>query len=143
MEALALLFAAAFASATLFPGFSEAGVAGLVAKGNSVALVVAVATAGNTLGSVFNWWLGRYLTRFSGRRWFPVSPEQLEKASERFRRYGTWCLLLAWLPVIGDPLTLVAGVMRVHFGLFLLLVGLGKGLRYLVVALAAAQVAGG
>jgi membrane protein YqaA with SNARE-associated domain len=91
------------------------------------------ATIGNTLGSCVNWFLGREIVRFRDRRWFPVSLQQLQKAQALFNRYGTWSLLLAWLPVVGDPLTLVAGVLRVRFVLFLMLVATGKGLRYAVV----------
>ena len=142
MTAYALLFLAAFGSATLIPGFSEAGVAAMVVSGESLGLVVAVAATGNTLGSVVNWALGRYLVRFAGRRWFPVSPEHLERGNKLFMRYGLWSLLLAWVPVIGDPLTLVAGVARVRLDLFLVLVAIGKTLRYVFVALAAASATG-
>lgn len=90
------------------------------------------ATCGNTLGSCLNWYLGKELLRFQHKRWFPVSPAQLAKAEFHFNRYGSWSLLLAWLPIVGDPLTLVAGTLRVRFGLFLLLVTLGKGVRYAV-----------
>ena len=104
--------------------------------------VVIVASAGNTLGAVINWYLGRYLLRFYGRRWFPVSDAAIARAQAWFNRYGTWSLLFAWLPVIGDPLTLVAGILRVRFDLFILLVAFGKTFRYVVVAMAATQLAG-
>ena len=70
------------------------------------------------------------------RRWFPAQPKQLERAQAWFQRYGVWSLLFAWLPVIGEPLTVVAGAMRVHIAPFLILVAIGKGLRYVVLALA-------
>lgn len=132
-----LLLFAAFGSATLIPGFSEAGVAAMVVSGHSVVAVVAVAALGNTLGSAVNWVLGRYLLRYADRQWFPLSAEQLERGRALFNRYGLWSLLFAWVPVVGDPLTLVAGVARVRFDLFILLVGIGKLLRYVFVALAA------
>lgn len=91
------------------------------------------ATAGNVLGSVVNYYLGTAVSRFEGRRWFPVSRQAMDKAQRQFQKYGTLSLLFAWLPIVGDPLTLIAGVFRVRFGLFLLLVFLGKGLRYAVV----------
>ena len=81
-----------------------------------------------------NWWLGRYLTRFQDRRWFPFSPESLRKAEGWYHRYGRWTLLCSWMPVIGDPLTLVAGTLREPLPSFLLLVVLAKLGRYLVVA---------
>ena len=101
--------------------------------GNAVALV-AVATLGNTLGAVVNWALGRYLLHFQDRRWFYFSRGQIERAQRWFQRYGFWSLLLAWAPVGGDALTLIAGIMKVRIGLFLLLVGTGKALRYISVA---------
>ncbi len=79
-----------------------------------------------------NWVLGRFLLRFQSRRWFPFRPDSLGRAQHWFGRYGVWTLLLSWLPVVGDPLTFVAGVMRVRFALFLLLVAAGKGGRYAI-----------
>ena len=116
------------------PAQSEAVLAGLLLAGHRPWLLIAVASLGNVLGSVLNWWLGRGITRFQGRRWFPVSPAALERAGQHYRRYGHWSLLLSWVPVIGDPLTLVAGVMREPLWRFLLLVTLAKTGRYLVLA---------
>ena len=90
------------------------------------------AIIGNTAGSVFNWWLGRYARHFETRRWFPFTPADIEKASARFARFGAASLLLAWLPLIGDPLTFVAGLLRVPFSVFLPLVAIGKAARYVV-----------
>ena len=91
------------------------------------------ATAGNTLGSCVNWYLGFRLLDFQHKTWFPLSAAALAKAQRQFQRFGSWSLLLAWLPVVGDPLTLVAGVLRLRFTMFLLLVLLGKATRYAVV----------
>ena len=130
------LFAAAFGAATLLPLQSEAVLVGLLLNGQHWPwLLLAVATLGNVLGSLVNWWLGRGVERFKDRRWFPVSPANLERARRHYQRYGHWSLLLSWLPVIGDPLTLVAGVMREPLGRFLLIVTLAKGARYGVLAL--------
>ncbi|WP_342243756.1 YqaA family protein [Pseudomonas sp. OTU5201] len=129
------LFLSAFGAATLLPLQSEAVlVALLLAKSHPAWALVAVATVGNVLGSLVNWWLGRYLEHFHDRRWFPVKPGQLAKAQALYHRYGRWSLLLAWVPLIGDPLTLVAGVMRESFWVFLLLVTLAKAGRYLALA---------
>jgi len=97
-------------------------------------LLVAVASLGNVLGAVLNWWLGRELGRFSGWRWFPVSAAALEKAQGWYHRWGRWTLLLSWMPIIGDPLTVVAGVMRENIWVFLALVGLSKTCRFAVLA---------
>ena len=132
---LLALFASAFLAATLLPAQSELSLAVLVAKGeNPVWLLLAVATLGNTLGSVVNWWLGGFCMRFSGRRWFPVGKDALHRAEMWYRRYGRWSLLLSWAPVIGDPLTLVAGLLREPFIPFVTLVGAAKLARYLAVA---------
>jgi membrane protein YqaA with SNARE-associated domain len=99
-------------------------------------LLVAVASLGNTLGSILNWWLGGQVVRWRDRRWFPVRPAALDRATGWYRRWGHWSLLLSWAPVIGDPLTLAAGVLREPFGRFVLLVGIAKTGRYVVLALA-------
>jgi len=133
------LFVSAFLSATLLPGSSEAALIALLALGQSdPVLLVAVATAGNVLGSVVNWALGRGFAHFSGRRWFPVDTRAYEQAVGWYNRFGVWSLLLAWLPVVGDPLTVVAGALRVGFWRFLALVTLGKAGRYIFIALAVA-----
>lgn len=141
---LVALFLSAFTSATLLPGSSEAVLAALLATGTGApGLLVAVATAGNVLGSVVNWVLGRGIARFRDRRWFPVSPEGYARAEGWFRRWGLWSLLLSWVPVLGDPLTVVAGALRVPFVPFLVLVTLGKAARYAAIAGAFAMFAGG
>ncbi|NWA67652.1 YqaA family protein [Pseudomonas reactans] len=129
------LFFAAFGAATLLPLQSEAVLVGLLLSGHySLWLLLGVATLGNVLGSVVNWWLGRWVEHFKGRRWFPVSDKQLDMARYHYERWGHWTLLLSWVPIIGDPLTLVAGVMREPLWRFLLLVTLAKSLRYAVLA---------
>ena len=133
MTAYLLLFGSAFLAATILPGSSEVVLFSLLRDGGNAVTLVAVATLGNTLGSVVNWALGRYLLHFQDRRWFYFSREQIEKAQRWYQRYGFWSLLFAWLPLGGDALTLIAGIMKVRLWLFLLLVGLGKGLRYIFV----------
>ncbi|WP_236530828.1 YqaA family protein [Pseudomonas syringae] len=125
------LFVAAFGAATLLPLQSEAVLVGLLVSGQySLWLLLVVATLGNVLGSLVNWWLGRWVEHFKDRRWFPVSDKQLDKARRQYSRWGHWTLLLSWVPIIGDPLTLVAGVMREPLWRFLVLVTLAKSLRY-------------
>lgn len=129
------LFVSALIAATILPMQSEAVLVGLLIEGSRpiVALLV-VATVGNVLGSVINWYLGRFSLRFKDRRWFPTSGDQLARAEGWYRRYGRWSLLLSWVPIMGDPLTVVAGVLREPFGSFLVLVTLAKGTRYALLA---------
>jgi len=133
--AYAGLFLISFLAATIFPAQSEIGLAALLLAGdyNVVALVV-VASVGNTLGSMVNWLIGRWVEHFKHRRWFPAKPEQLDKAVSWYHRYGRWSLLLSWTPFIGDPLTLAAGVLREPLWSFVLIVGFAKTVRYVVVA---------
>ncbi|MBJ7417540.1 MAG: DedA family protein [Niveispirillum sp.] len=129
------LFFLSMAAATLLPGGSELALVALLADGTRPAgALVAVATLGNVLGSLINWMLGRWLRRFVGRRWFPVTAAQLARAEGVFARYGAWTLLFSWVPVIGDPLTVAAGTLGVRLRVFLPLVTLGKAARYVVLA---------
>ncbi|RRW17863.1 DedA family protein [Stutzerimonas stutzeri] len=128
------LFLAAFGAATLLPMQSEAVLAGLLLTERYAAWeLVALASLGNVLGSLVNWLLGRYVEHFRHKRWFPVNERQLARAQASYHRYGRWTLLLSWVPIIGDPLTLVAGVMREPLWSFLLIVSLAKTGRYLMV----------
>ncbi|MGM0571965.1 YqaA family protein [Marinobacter sp.] len=134
--AYASLFFAAFAAATFFPFQSEALLVGLLAAdAYSITLLLLVATAGNVLGSVVNWYLGLYIEKFRDRRWFPFKPQSLEKAQRHYHRWGRWSLLMSWAPFIGDPLTLIAGIMREPFRSFVLIVTIAKFGRYVVTAL--------
>ncbi len=128
-----LLFASAFLAATILPFYSEVVLFGLLQADYNATLLVIVASVGNTLGAVVNWQLGRFLLHFQNRPWFYFKPEHIQSAQRWFNRYGFWTLLLAWLPIGGDALTLVAGIMRVRLWLFILLVGTGKTLRYVFV----------
>lgn len=135
------LFAAAFIAATLLPAQSEGVLVALLLAGYVPWLLVLVASVGNVLGSTVNWWIGREVTRFADRRWFPVKPTALARAQAWYARYGRWTLLLSWMPVIGDPLTLAAGVMREPLRVFLPLVALAKTTRYAVLAVIAVHYA--
>lgn len=131
------LFLAAFAAATILPMQSEAALVGLIlTEKYPTGLLVAVAGAGNVLGAVANWFLGRWIERFRDHPWFPVSAAALERAQEWYRRYGKWSLLASWLPVVGDPITVVAGVLREPLPTFVLLVAVAKIGRYIVLAAA-------
>lgn len=140
------LFVSAFLAATILPFYSELVLAGLVLAGRDPVLLWAFATAGNTLGALLNWWIGIGLEAWRERRgnprwldWLRLGDAEFERAQRWFGRWGYYSLLLAWAPVGGDALTFVAGVMKVRALPFLLLVGLGKGGRYLVVILLAEE----
>ena len=125
------LFLSALGAATLLPLQSESVLVALLLSGAySPWALLAVASTGNILGALINWLLGRYLEHFRGRRWFPLNDAQLQRAQHWYARYGRWTLLLSWLPIVGDPLTLVAGIMRERLWVFLLIVSLAKSLRY-------------
>lgn len=129
------LFLAAFGAATLLPLQSEAVLVALLLRGEQPAgALLLVATLGNVLGSLVNWVLGRFLERWRGLRWFPVKADALERARRHYGRWGYWSLLASWMPIVGDPLTLAAGVMREPLWRFLLLVTIAKGGRYALLA---------
>lgn len=137
MIELFLLFALAFLAATILPSFSEVYLITLLGNENfSQYLLVAVATSGNVLGAVVNWFLGRYLLHFREHKYFPIKGKQLMKATKFYNKWGVWSLLFAWVPLIGDALTLVAGIFRANIWLFLLLVTIGKSCRYIAVVFA-------
>ena len=107
---------------------------GLIATSNyNNLLLLIVASFGNVLGSVVNWALGFYSRNFTYKKWFPFKDKQIERSSKWFIKFGKWSLLFAWVPIIGDPLTLVAGLFRVKFLEFLLLVTIGKVSRYFLI----------
>lgn len=134
--ALFAVFTSAFLAATVLPLSSEVVLgAALADESLSRWLLWTAATAGNTLGAVVNWVMGRFAAHFRNRHWFPVTPSQMARADAWMQRYGKWCLLLAWLPVIGDAFTVAAGVLRVRLSVFVLLVGTGKGARYAAVVM--------
>lgn len=131
---LLTMFGTAFGAATLLPFQSEIVFAGLQARGTvPLPALIAVASVGNTLGSVLNYVMGRMVERLRGSRWFPVTDRQLDRAQDWYRRYGVWSLLLSWAP-FGDAITVAAGIVRTPFWLFVLLVGFAKTARYAVVA---------
>ena len=128
------LFIISFLAATILPFSSELTLAGLIASSNyDNLLLLIVASFGNVLGSVFNWSLGFYSRNLSTKKWFPFKDKQIENSSKWFNKFGKWSLLFAWVPIIGDPLTLVAGLLRVRFLDFIILVAIGKVSRYVLI----------
>ena len=128
------LFASAFLSATLLPGSSEALLLLRLHEGADPAWLVLSATAGNLLGSLLTYAMGRGGNLLLHRRWLRIDEQQLQRAERWFGRWGLPSLLLAWLPVVGDPLCLAAGILHVRLPRFVVLVMCGKLARYAAVA---------
>lgn len=128
------LFISAFLAATILPLSSELVLSALLLAGQEPVALVLAATAGNVLGSLTNYALGLWAARPVMQKWLRMSDESYERAELRFRKYGLLSLCFAWVPIIGDPLTVIAGAMRVPISGFLLLVTAGKFARYVVIA---------
>lgn len=128
------LFVSAFFAATILPLGSEVVLVALLLNGLSVSTLIIVATIGNVLGSVVNYCAGYWASFELIQKLLGISEQEYSKAQKRFRKYGLWSLCLAWVPIIGDPLTLVAGVLRIRFVWFLALVSVGKLVRYVIIS---------
>ena len=128
------LFAASFLAATLLPFSSEVVLGILLLNGFNPIVLVSVATIGNVLGSVTNYAIGYGSSLVYLRKFSSITEQEFNKAKARFQKYGVISLLLAWVPVIGDPLTVAAGVLKIKMPLFLLLVTVGKLARYMIIS---------
>lgn len=124
---------ASFLAATILPLSSEVVLAALLLTGENPVVLLIIATAGNVAGSTVNYALGRWGSNAILHRWLRLSSQQISKAEQQFSQYGKWTLLFAWVPIIGDPLTFIAGLFKVNFILFLVLVTLGKLARYWII----------
>jgi membrane protein YqaA with SNARE-associated domain len=126
------LFIISFLAATILPLSSELVLSTMLLTDSfDKYLLLVVASFGNILGSSVNWYLGKKILIFKDKKWFPANERQIAKGEIYFKKYGIWSLLLAWVPIIGDPLTIVAGILRVKFFIFLLLVSISKISRYI------------
>lgn len=132
---LLALFALSFVASTLIPLSSELVLALMISRGTPFWPAILVATAGNTLGSCTSYWIGRQGTSILRRRAAEPSP-RFDRAEALYRRWGWISLLFAWLPIVGDPLCVVAGVFRHALPWFVIAVTAGKLARYIAVALA-------
>lgn len=127
------LFFLSFLAATVIPLGSEWMLVALLLNGHDPLVAVAVATTGNTLGACTTYGIGLYGGPFLIQRVLRISAASRQRAEAFSRRYGSWALLLSWVPVLGDPLCLAGGLLRVPAGRFVVLVLLGKLARYVVV----------
>lgn len=135
----AWMFLAALVAGTFLPflpASSELVLGGFLAAGEGEpGLLVLAATVGNVVGSIINYFVGRYVSGLAGRRWFPATEAQMQRASLQFNRYGFWILLMSWLPVFGDLITTIAGLLRTNFKLFVALTSIGKFFRYFLIVI--------
>ena len=127
-----LLFS--FLAATFLPFSSEVILTTMyLSKNFNIFILLIVASIGNISGSLFNWYLGKKILIFKDKKWFPISNDRLKKSEKFFQKYGVWSLLLAWVPIIGDPLTMIAGVLRIKLIVFLIFVSTSKISRYIFI----------
>ena len=127
------LFIAAFLAATILPLSSELILISLLLSGLPLFSLLIAATTGNVLGSLTNYAIGYWASTGLIPRWFKLSEKEFVQAEQRFQRWGLLSLCFAWVPIIGDPLTVVAGILRIRLLWFVLLVTAGKLLRYIVI----------
>lgn len=128
---LFFLFLSSLIAATLFPAGSEAALLAICAKVDvAVWILLFVASVGNVLGACISYGLGAYMLHYQDRKWFPMKQDKVEKYKKFYEKWGVWSLLLAWVPIIGDPLTFLAGVFKAARLPFLIMVSIGKVGRY-------------
>lgn len=127
------LFIVSFISATVIPAATEAFMMGMRALGYSLVGMLIFATAGNVLGALFNYSIGWRGLAVLERSRFAPKPETIHRIQHLFKRWGGLILLLSWLPFVGDPMTVVAGLIRVPLRMFMPLVFIGRLLRYVAI----------
>ena len=130
--AYANLIIVSFLAATILPFSSEIFLSVmLLSKKYELVLLLFFASFGNICGSIINWYLGKKILIFKNKKWFPVNSNQLNKSQKIFNKYGSWSILFTWIPVIGDPITVLSGVLNVSFLKFVILVTASKVSRYI------------
>ena len=134
------LFIASFLAATILPLSSELVLSVLLTNGLPPSSLVIIATIGNVLGSLTNYALGYWASLGLVKKWLKLSEEEFVSAEQRFKKYGVLSLFFAWVPIIGDPLTVMAGVLRIRLLWFVILVTAGKLIRYIVISYITLQV---
>ncbi len=130
------LFLASFLAATILPLSSEVVLTLLLLANLSPTTLVIVATAGNVLGALLNYVIGLRGGTLLLKKVFQIPPATLKRSQQTFKKYGIISLLFAWVPVIGDPLTMIAGTLKINISVFIILVTAGKFLRYIVITYA-------
>ena len=136
------LFIISFLAATILPLGSEWLLVTLILQANQIEDVVIVATLGNFLGACTTYGIGFWGSSFLVTKILRIDEARFNKTVLLYRKYGSWSLLLSWVPIIGDPLCLVSGSFRLNFLLFSLFTFSGKLIRYIVVATVTARAMG-
>jgi len=126
------MFVSAFLAATILPLSSELVLTTLALRGESLLLLLVVASVGNIMGSIVNYLLGFHYGEYVAKKILRISDATFFRAERTYKKWGKWSLLLAWVPIIGDPLTLLAGTLRTRFWFFFSVVGISKTARYAV-----------
>ena len=134
------LFLAAFLAATILPLGSEVVLSAMLVTGYTPVLVILVATLANVLGALSNYAIGYWASKTVVKKWLKLSDQDIARAERQFEKYGILSLCFAWVPIIGDPITVMAGIMKIKLGWFVALVSIGKLFRYLVVAYITLQI---
>lgn len=127
------IFWICFLAASVLPMGSEPAVAAMAAASKNIWMLLLVASIGNYLGSLTNYAVGRWGGDWSVARFFKVKPAAFQKARRFYTRWGAPTLFFAWVPVVGDPLTILAGIFKIHPLIFTLWVLPGKTLRYFII----------
>ncbi len=122
-------------ASTVIPVGSEWLLIAMVMKGFDPVLTVSMATAGNTLGACTTYGIGIYGSTWVLQKLFRMDGKSQKRAEKFYAKYGMWSLLLSWLPLVGDPICFAGGLLRIHFGLFVVLVLVGKLFRYGILAI--------
>jgi membrane protein YqaA with SNARE-associated domain len=131
---MGILFLSAFLAATLFPAGSEIILTMLHKSGDyNVILLLSVATFGNVLGSLVNYVIGYYILKLKNKKFIPIKDKDIKKYSKIYQKWGIYSLLFSWLPIVGDPLTVIAGIFRTNILLFISFVTIGKLARYIII----------
>ena len=142
--ALLGLFLSAFLAATILPAQSELGLGYLVITTDySMLLLILLASLGNTLGAIVNWVIGRGIGNSVMRMEKIQASPRYQSITGWYQAYGRWTLLLSWVPIIGDPITVIAGVLKEPLKSFVLIVALAKTTRYVAIAFFAEKFAFG
>lgn len=126
------LFISSFLAATILPFSSEALLTVLLIKGYDPVSCLIIATAGNWLGGLTNYWIGYKLKWGWLKRFFRVTEESVYKHKHKVDRFQWWLAFFTWIPFVGDLFAIALGVFKTRFWPVALLMLLGKGLRYVV-----------